>query len=162
MNEKNRRRLRDILISPLKQIRFCMHLIVVNVSFAVCASGAFYYFINEYYNVFFNLLKLFNFSEEAKQGIIQQTTHIQMMAIFILACFGVLFVVITTIILLRFTHHIYGPLFQINSVLERFAAGETSLRINLRKNDDVQKTADLLNRLFQQVEDSQRNDSSAS
>ena len=53
---------------------------------------------------------------------------------------------------LVFSHRIAGPIYRINKVLEMMLRGEYPKTITLRKGDHFQETAELLERLAQQIE----------
>ena len=53
---------------------------------------------------------------------------------------------------LVFSHRIAGPIYRINKVLEMMLRGEYPKTITLRKGDHFQETAELLERLAQQID----------
>ncbi|MGA6993106.1 MAG: hypothetical protein WBX50_04325 [Candidatus Deferrimicrobiaceae bacterium] len=53
---------------------------------------------------------------------------------------------------LIFSHRIAGPIHRINRVIEMMLRGEYPKRITLRKGDHFQETAELLERLSQQID----------
>jgi hypothetical protein len=52
---------------------------------------------------------------------------------------------------LLFSHRIVGPIYRINQVLHKMLRGEYPGSVTLRKGDHFQQTADLLERLSQQL-----------
>ena len=53
---------------------------------------------------------------------------------------------------LVFSHRIAGPIYRINKAIEMMLRGECPKRITLRKGDHFQETAELLERLAQQID----------
>jgi hypothetical protein len=65
---------------------------------------------------------------------------------------AVLFVLVGVFLYtLVFSHRIAGPIYRINKAIEMMLRGECPKRITLRKGDHFQETAELLERLAQQI-----------
>ena len=66
---------------------------------------------------------------------------------------AVLFVLVGVFLYtLVFSHRIAGPIYRINKAIEMMLRGECPKRITLRKGDHFQETAELLERLAQQID----------
>jgi len=147
-----KRRLRNILIEPFKQIKIGINFIILNMLFGVISAGAFYYFIHDYYQVVFNMFKLIKLPPEMSMALAKQANNIQFSAIVILATVCLTFILITFLFVLRWTHRMYGPISSINKQLEKAIQDQDIAWIELRKNDEFQETARLVNLLLNQTE----------
>lgn len=51
------------------------------------------------------------------------------------------------------SHRIAGPIYRLEKDLERIAKGDFSLRINIRRNDELRSIAEGINRIVDKIEE---------
>lgn len=152
MGSRNQRSIKNIVIAPLRQLKFCFHIVLINIALMTAAATAFWYYISQYYKVVYGLLKLFSLPEMMEAKLKAEAMSVQVQAFIVLSLCLLLFILITTVVILRFTHKIYGPMININRNVKQAIEGKRAF-IKLRKGDDFFDTAELLNKLFTRLEE---------
>jgi len=64
--------------------------------------------------------------------------------------------IILTIFGIRYSHRIAGPVFRINSDIDKVLQGKTGIRIKLREKDRLQQVALKVNKLIQRLENAEK------
>ena len=73
--------------------------------------------------------------------------------IFRLYCFGIVLVVLLSIIIIIFLHRIAGPVYHIESAINEIIKGNYPESIKLRKKDELKGIADKLNQIITKLKE---------
>lgn len=144
----HKRKFKNILIEPFKQIKIGLYLIALNLLFGISSGGTFYYFISDYYKVVANLVKLFKLPAAFANSLSVQAESTKFLALCLVAMFCLLFILITIVLTLKWTHRMYGPILSINNHLKQILEDGSFSPITLRKGDDFKVTANLINQVL--------------
>jgi signal transduction histidine kinase len=142
------RTLKTLLIDPFRQIKFGIYFIVLSLIFAVCSIAVFVFAFYEQYQ---HLLEVFNVVDPALQWEIVLDEVFYQNILRVLGFFA-LFLIVTSLVMLRLTHRYYGPLVSIERFIDELTAGEYGARVAIRSRDELQELVAKLNVLASTLE----------
>lgn len=148
MNFKNRK-LKNVLINPRYQLRYVFWLSATALFLITVNAAVFYHYISENYSV---LVELSPMTEEAKGLLYSELRRI----LFLLGGASLVFVVLTSILGIFYSHRTAGPLYHFNRVFKLIASGKTDSRVVLRPNDDFREVAQSFNEMMDKIVDKGR------
>ena len=145
---QSKRSLRNLLIEPLKQIRFGVYFIIITIAYTFATALL---LINSFYEQYQHVMALFNVVDpHLRWELISDEVFYSNIFKMAVCFFLFLFIMFATI--LRLTHRIYGPLVSIKRFLNELKSGNYSARVILRKDDDLQDLVKELNELAETLE----------
>lgn len=134
----------SLLVEPYRQIKLGLVFLMLNLIFACLIFAVFGYYVFDIYQA---MTDIFNFSgQETSQILAKFQTPIVVGAALI-----VLFVILTLVVSVRYTHQIYGPLVSIQRFLDQLIGGEKPKPIKLRNSDQLKGLAERLNSIALQM-----------
>lgn len=150
---KRKRRLRNFLLDPSRQLRSAVHFMGLYVVYSVLLSMV---FLHVTFNQHSFVMTHLGQSEDASFGDMFQNPIIVQGLIEVSVLF-LAFLIIAMGLTILFSHRIYGPLIPIKRQLEALQEGDYSKRITLRQSDELKDIADAINRLSDCLEERERN-----
>ncbi len=141
---QQRRTLNSYFIEPFKQIRFGLYVGVVSVFFAILMAMVFVVSFSEQYK------QVEEFFEVADSVALLTNSVFIKNAIYA-GIIIFLYLVTMTLIVVRRTHRMYGPIVSILRFVEELKAENFHVRLKIRKKDDFQNVVDSLNTLAQKL-----------
>jgi HAMP domain-containing protein len=145
---RSRRNLKSTLVEPFKQVKLGLYVIVISLTFLVCAASTiFYAFFKQYEHVMeiFNVVDPSIRWELVTNDIFQQNAKI--LVALCVTYIGILFTVV-----FKMTHKIYGPLVGIERFVDQLTESEFRRRVTIRRGDELERLAGKLNRLAESLE----------
>jgi hypothetical protein len=135
-----RRGFKSWFVEPYRQVKLGLLFLILNLAFAGAIFGIFGYYI---YDIFESLQVYFKLTNDQSSEILTKfQTPVLAGAILIL-----LFVLISILVAVRYTHQIYGPLVSIHRFLDEYLEGATVTPLALRESDQLKELAEKLNLL---------------
>lgn len=144
-----RRGFKSWFVEPYRQIKLGLMFLLVNFFFSVAIFSVFSYYI---WNVFRALSVYFSLSESQNQEILAKFS----VPIFIGLGLMILFILITILVSVRYTHAIYGPLVSIHRFLDDLIGFKRVEPITLRESDQLKSLAAKLNKLAFRLDDKRK------
>ncbi len=143
---RNRRKLKNILINPRYQLKYVMLASFAGVILTIANATLFYRFVSENYAI---LVQLSPMTDEAKDLLYKELRTI----VGFLTISSLAFVAVVAWLALMISHRTAGPLFHFNRVFNEIRSGKRDVRIHLRPEDDFQEVAESFNRMMDTIHD---------
>lgn len=137
-----------IVIEPFKQIRLGLYVLALSITFLIAAAYLFYLAFHEQYK---HVMEIFNVVDPTIQWELVNNDVFHHNAVRLGILF-VSFVAILSFVVFRMTHRIFGPLVSIERFVDQIARGQYDRRVKIRKRDDLQRLAEKLNIMAEQLE----------
>jgi hypothetical protein len=140
MTAGRRRGLKSWLVEPYQQIKLGLIFLLLNILFSILILSVFGYFI---WDVYSTLEAYFQLSKD--QGLItlsKLSTPLLIGGLLLLV-----FVGLSILISVKYTHRIYGPLVSITRFLDEWLSEKTPRPLILRNSDELKELAARLNLL---------------
>ncbi len=135
-----RRGFKSWFVEPYRQVKLGLLFLVLNLVFAGLIFSIFGYYI---YDIYETLAVYFKLStDQSAEILLKFKAPIVVGAVLIL-----LFVVISILVAVRYTHQIYGPLVSIHRFLDDYLEGAVVTPLSLRESDQLKELAEKLNLL---------------
>ncbi len=135
-----RRGFKSWFVEPYRQVKLGLLFLVLNLVFAGLIFGIFGYYI---YDIYETLAVYFKLStDQSAEILLKFKAPIVVGAVLIL-----LFVIISILVAVRYTHQIYGPLVSIHRFLDDYLEGAVVTPLSLRESDQLKELAEKLNLL---------------
>lgn len=141
MTLKNQRKLKNFLINPKFQGKYIFWTTGTGLVLVAANSFLFYRFMKENYMI---LVDLSPMTDEAKTQLYYELHQL----ILILVVGSILFLIITSLIGVLFSHRVAGPLYKMKKTFEQITNGDKNLRIHLRPNDEFVDLAETCNKML--------------
>lgn len=135
----------SMLIRPYLQIRLGFMLLVTNLVFGVLISGVVYYFVSDIHD---SVRLYFQFTQE------EAAENWQKFFVPLAVCLSLVgvFFFITLVMIIRYTHQIYGPLVSIHGYLDELLLKSYKGPLEIRATDQLTSLAQKLNQLTEKYE----------
>lgn len=139
-------------VEPHRQVKLGLMFICLNLVFSFLILGVFGFY---FWDVYSTVANYFQLTSDQSTQVLDKFLP----PMFIAASFTVVFVVLSILLSVKYTHRIYGPLVSIHRFLDEFLSGEPVTPLNLRESDQLLELAEKLNELTrrQPVERRQNN-----
>lgn len=134
------------IIRPRQQFRYAFVLVAGGILAQSAVVGSVAYFIHL---TIANVIDTHQIDPDVGQIITNAIT----VSLFILMVVAIAFAMVAVLIGVKLSHRIYGPLVPFARHIEHLKAGNYSVRMNLRKNDDMVELKDALNGLAEVLEE---------
>lgn len=143
-NQKNRRSLKNVVIKPSLQLRYVAIFFLFIGMIGLIILGNIY--VSALQNI--KMLEELCSTQASLQGIISE----QMMTsyIFISGLYAAV-TLLAFLYILRLSHRVFGPMVQINRHVQNLIDGNYTTEIRLRKHDEHEELANLLNSLAKKL-----------
>jgi hypothetical protein len=141
MQQSGRRRgFKSWFVEPYRQVKLGLMFLVLNLIFAGSILGIFGFYV---WDIYQTMSVYFQLSDN------QNTEILQKFQIPILVGAGLILVFVCLSILLsvKYTHRIYGPLVSIHRYLDDYLQGIPTTPLVLRESDQLQELAEKLNKV---------------
>lgn len=135
-----RRGFKSWFVEPYRQVKLGLLFLVLNLVFAGLMFGIFGYYIYDIYQTLAVYFKLT--SDQSSELLLKFQAPVVVGAVLI-----ILFVVISILVAVRYTHQIYGPLVSIHRFLDEYLEGAVVTPLALRESDQLKELAEKLNHL---------------
>jgi methyl-accepting chemotaxis protein len=132
------RSIKNIIINPRYQLRYTFWLTFSGLILVLMNAALFYLKIKENYDI---LVELSPMTDEAKAQLYAELRNIVLQ----LSGTSLVFVALTGLFGLIYSHRTAGPLFHFKRVFEQIKNGNRTARIRLRPNDDFKDVAAAFN-----------------
>ncbi|MFW7377980.1 MAG: hypothetical protein ACOH5I_04155 [Oligoflexus sp.] len=139
-------------VEPYRQVKLWLMFLFLNLTFAGLIFLVFGYYLWDVYQA---MAAYFQFTDQQNLEVL---TKFQIPAL-IGAGLLLVFVALSIMVSVRYTHRIYGPLVSIHRFLDDLLANQPVSPLLLRESDQLKELAEKLNQLAEKAE-RQRNDSS--
>lgn len=133
------------IIRPRQQFKYAFILVAGGILAQSIVIGVVAYFIH---STISNVIDTHHLDPEIGQMITQSIT----LSMSILMVVAVAFALVAVLIGVKLSHRIYGPLVPFARHIEQLKTGNYSVRMNLRKTDDMNELKDALNSLAETLE----------
>lgn len=134
----HQRSIKNILINPKYQFKYTFWLTASGLLLVLLNALMFYFKIKENYDI---LVELSPMTDDAKA----QLYHELRMVILQLSGTSLVFVALTGLFGIVYSHRTAGPLYHFRRVFEQIKAGNLNARVRLRPNDDFKEVAQAFN-----------------
>ncbi|MDA9951000.1 hypothetical protein N9D31_00360, partial [Oligoflexaceae bacterium] len=141
-----RRGFKSWFVDPYRQVKLGLMFIIVNLVFAALIFGVFGYYIYDIYQSILSYFEISNVQAPEMAGKFSVPVIVSGALIF-------LFVVVTILISVRYTHQIYGPLVSIRRFLDDLVDGKSPSPLQLRQSDQLKEVANKLNAVGERLGD---------
>jgi signal transduction histidine kinase len=143
-----KRSLKNLLIEPMKQVRFGIYMLVITISYSLITNIL---LVGSFYEQYRHVMAIFNVVDpHLRWELISDEvfySNITRLAV----CF-VLFLIVLFTAIIKLTHRFYGPIVAIRKFIRELKEGNYSSRITLRRRDELQDIAKELNSLAEALE----------
>ena len=151
MSRKDRK-LRNTVIEPFKQFKIGIYIVIITFIFIVCAG---YLFMASFWQQYQHVMSIFEVVDPNLQWEVI-TNDVFFVNIIKVSALFLLFMLITMAMVFKLTHRYYGPLVSIEKFVDQVADGDYSSRVALRKKDELQRLANKLNTMAENLEQRHR------
>lgn len=135
-----RRGFKSWFVEPYRQVKLGLMFLILNLAFAGLMFGIFGYYIWDIYQTLAVYFKLT--SDQSAEILLKFQAPVLVGTVLIF-----LFVAISILVAVRYTHQIYGPLVSIHRFLDEYLEGATVTPLALRESDQLKELAEKLNHL---------------
>ena len=135
-----RRGYKSWFVEPYRQVKLGVMFLLLNMAFAGLMFGIFGYYV---WDIYQTLAFYFRLSSDQSAEILQKFQT----PIFAGGLLIVVFIAVSILLAVRYTHQIYGPLVSIHRFLDDYLQGAKVQNLVLRESDQLQELADKLNLL---------------
>ncbi len=143
-----KRSIKSTLIEPFRQIKFGLYVISASILFVIIVALM---FLMAFYEQYLHVMNLFNMTD-VKDQMELVTNDIFYRNAIAIGLMLIAFVVGMFILMFKLTHRYYGPLVSIERFVEQMTQGKYNKRVNIRKGDELQRLANLLNNMATTLE----------
>ncbi|MBC7690432.1 MAG: methyl-accepting chemotaxis protein [Methylotenera sp.] len=141
----SQRKLSNLIIDPEYQYQYMMWSLLVGCVLVTIFGSVFYHFMQSTYDLMIEVLKLApSDAEEFRRNF--------KLILGLLLIVSVLFVGVTAVLALFFSHRTAGPLYHFKRVFNEIENGNRSARVRLRPKDDFQAVAMAFNAMMDSIE----------
>lgn len=141
-----RRGFKSWFVEPYRQVKLGLLFIVVNLIFSALFLGVFGYYV---YDIYQSILTYFELSNVQAPEIAGKFY----IPVIVGAGLILIFITITIMLSVKYTHRIYGPLVSIRRFLDDLADGRRPSQLQLRESDQLKELADRLNAIGERLGD---------
>ncbi|SME88256.1 hypothetical protein [Pseudobacteriovorax antillogorgiicola] len=127
-------------VEPHRQVKLGLMFLLLNLSFSMVILGVFGFY---FWDVYSTVATYFKLTTDQSSQVLDKFLP----PMFIALTLTVLFVVVSILLSVRYTHRIYGPLVSIHRYLDDFLEGRSVTPLNLRESDQLKELAEKLNEL---------------
>jgi methyl-accepting chemotaxis protein len=142
---KNRRKIKNYLITPDYQLKYCFWLGATGVLLTAINSTVFYLYIRENYAT---LVDLSPMTDAAKAQLYSELNRI----LISLGIISVAFLAVVCFLGMVISHKTAGPLYHFKRVFKEIHKGNQKARINLRPTDDFRDVAQAFNEMMDAIQ----------
>lgn len=139
-----RKGFRSWFVEPYKQIKLGLIFLIINLIFSGLIFGIYGYYI---YDIYSAVSSYFQLNADQTSTTLSKYIYPLSMGLGIL----VVFIVITILVSVKYTHNIYGPLISINRCLDQMIEGKHIDKLHLRPTDELKDIANKLNILIDKM-----------
>ncbi|MGE0173447.1 MAG: hypothetical protein AB7T49_11690 [Oligoflexales bacterium] len=140
----SRRKLRNLLLQPLLQIKLGLYSIALAIFFSFLVTGLLYLNLFRFYSLVVELTDLGEEVNSILRDYLTQSTYWLMLCAFI-------YILLNIAVSIIFTHRLVGPTYAFRRHIQNLKKGDYNSRINLRRGDAFAEVADELNDLALQL-----------
>ena len=133
------------MINPRYQLKYMFWVSSTGLLFLLALNLAFYYYMRENYVILVELSPM----EDAVKALLQKEMH---QLVLIQFGVGLLFLGVISISGMFFSHRTAGPLYHFKRVFKEVAKGDVSIRIRLRRRDNLKDVAQCFNEMMDTIE----------
>lgn len=127
-------------VEPHRQVQLGLMFIVLNLLFSLVILSVFGFY---FWDVYSSVATYFQLTSSQSSQVLDKFLP----PIFIALTLTVIFIVVSILLSVRYTHKIYGPLVSIHRFLDEFLSSQVVTPLNLRESDQLQELARKLNEL---------------
>ena len=149
MGLARRRRFLSLFVEPYRQIKLGLMFLILNFFFSLSVLAVFGYYV---FDVYTTMKIYFSLSPEQAGQVLEKFS----VPIWAAACLIALFVILTLMVSVRYTHAIYGPLVSIHRFLDEVLGGKPVKPLILRESDQLQDLAKKLNFVSERMGDQRK------
>ena len=135
-----KRSLKNYILQPLLQIKLGLYSILLSIAFSLAVSAILYFNLGKFTAI---VLELTGVEDEVKDLLIQYLAPAQIQ----LAAAMVLYILITIVMSIKYTHTLVGPTVAFRRHIRMLAEGKYDYQTRLRDGDAFSEVADDLNNL---------------
>ncbi len=135
-----RRGYKSWFVEPYRQVKLGILFLILNLAFAGAIFAIFGYYIYDIYKTLETYFKLSN--DQSAEILMKFQTPVV-----VGLCLIIVFIAISIMVAVRYTHRIYGPLVSIHRFLDEYLQGVTVTPLALRESDQLKELAEKLNHL---------------
>jgi methyl-accepting chemotaxis protein len=146
---KSARRIKNMLIDPLVQVRLGLYSILLALIFSCVVSYILYANLSKFAVI---VMALTDVEEEVKGLFVTYMADARWWLLLAI----VIFLIVNIAISIFFTHKLIGPTVAFSRQLNSLIAGDYSTRVNLRKGDSFLDIAEKLNQLSEKLQNEKR------
>lgn len=128
-------------VEPYRQVKLGLMFLLLNFLFAGLTLGIFGYYI---WDISQTMAVYFKLSNDQSMEILQKFQTPVYAGCFLMF----VFVIVSILVSVRYTHQIYGPLVSIHRFLDEYLSGEPVQPLLLRESDQLQELAEKLNQVM--------------
>ena len=132
---------KSTLVEPFKQIKFGLYVISISIAFLCIAA---WLFVSAFTQQYQHVMEIFSVVDPNQQWALVTNdvfySNAKKLGLLFFAYLAILFTVV-----FRMTHRYYGPLVSIERFVHQMIDGDYRRRVVIRKGDELQKLANLLN-----------------
>jgi len=140
----HQRRFKNILINPRYQFTYTFWLTASGLLLVLMNALMFYFKIKENYDI---LVELSPMTDDAKAQLYRELRNV----IVQLSGTSLIFVGLTGIFGILYSHRTAGPLYHFRRVFEQIRDGNLNARVRLRPNDDFKEVAQSFNEMMDKL-----------
>ena len=127
-------------VEPHRQVKLGLMFLLLNLAFSAVFMAVFAFY---FWDVYSTVATYFQLTSEQSSQVLDKFLP----PMFIALGLTVVFVVVSILLSVRYTHRIYGPLVSIHRFLDDFLDGRSVAPLNLRESDQLKELAEKLNEL---------------
>lgn len=135
-----------LLVEPYLQVKLGLFILLLNLFFAAVIGGVFLFYVMDVYSALSVYFKL----DEAESLL---TWSKFSWPLIVGGSLVFLFVLLTFLVTIRYTHKIYGPLVSIHNFLDLALSGQKPEPLKLRASDQLNDLAEKINQLYKKTND---------
>lgn len=136
-----RRGFKSWFVEPYRQVKLGIIFLLLNFLFAGLTLGIFGYYVWDIYQTLALYFQLT--SDQSSEILLKFQTPIMAGVILMFV-----FIFLSILVAVRYTHQIYGPLVSIHRFLDEYLQGEPVQPLILRESDQLQELAEKLNQVM--------------
>lgn len=138
--KKSQRKVKNLLLQPFLQIKLGLYSILLTIALVAGLSWTLYVKLGQFADI---VMQLTDVQEEVSRLLSVYVAETWLLVGIILG----VFLIVSISISIVFTHRMIGPTIAFRRHIRTLAAGDSSIRTNLRKGDAFQEVAEELNLL---------------
>lgn len=141
MNPSDRRKgFSSWFVEPHRQVKLGLIFILLNMTFSLIILAVFGFY---FWDVYSTVATYFQLTTEQSSQVMDKFLPPMIIAF----ALNVLFVVLSILVSVKYTHRIYGPLVSVHRFLDDYLSGKPVTPLNIRESDQLLELAEKLNEL---------------